>query len=71
MKQTKFRPHWLLDNNVKIYADEAYDFRGNVYNFYDNVKWSPPQYKNKESDFGMLFSDGSYLWVRWIGEEND
>jgi hypothetical protein len=72
-----FRPHWLLDNGDKIYADEVdiidkdwYSFDiGN--NFNDYQDYHPLQYKNKESDFGVLFKDGSHMWARWIGEDND
>jgi len=75
-----FRPHWLLDNGTKIYADETYCF-GNDDQYsllvplnghlYDLDKYCPSQCKNKECDFGILFKDGGHMWAKWIGEEND
>ena len=76
MKQTKFRPHWLLDDGTKIYADETDSFCNSFWliasnrHLYDIAKYCPSQCKNKECDFGILFNDGSHMWARWIGEEN-
>ena len=74
-----FRPHWLLDDGTKIYADETYCFgnhdKYSLYvplekDLYDIDKYCPFPCKNKECDFGILFNDGSHMWARWIGEEN-
>ena len=75
---TPFRPHWLLDDSTKIYADEV-DTENYLYDvdsmfFKTNIchpEYRPYQYKNRESDFGILFKDGSHMWARWIGEDND
>jgi hypothetical protein len=72
-----FRPHWLLDNGNKIYAEEVDIIDKDWYifeigdNFKDYQDYHPLQYKNKESDFGVLFKNGNHMWARWIGEDND
>lgn len=68
----QFRPHWLSDDGIEMYADDVDIDENNCYHFVGNfVKYSPLQHINKESDFGMLFRDGSHMWARWIGEDND
>lgn len=71
-----FRPHWLLDNGAKIYADEVVQ-KSNVYFLGYNLPQGYRSYqpygqrKNQESDFGILFNDGSYMRAKWIGEDNE
>ena len=78
---TQFRPHWLLTNGAKIYADDdEIDVLDNDgYDLFDKLLkeftfkrfkiYQPYQYENKECDFSILFNDGSHMWARWIGKE--
>jgi hypothetical protein len=72
-----FRPHWLLDTSDKIYADEIQNYL-NLYNldsyFIKNRipvnEYVPYQCETLESDFDILFEDGSYMKATWVGKED-
>jgi len=82
----EFRPHWLLDNGTKIYAEEVATKETFGFLKYklllDLIKippceigctvprYEPKQYKYKECDFGVLFHDGSYRKATWVTEES-
>lgn len=86
MKQTKFRPHWLLDNGDVIYADEVitektfgffkYKLKLHLIKIppckigYTVPRYEPKQYKYKECNFGILFYDGTFMSAKWVGTEN-
>lgn len=84
MKQTKFRPHWLLDNGDVIYADEVPIYARNqsyalymnfdaLYKELDNkvCEHRPTQFIDKKSDFTILCYDGSIIKAKWVGAENE
>jgi hypothetical protein len=71
MKQIKFRPHWLLDNGIKIYADDLNDnfYMGvNIYNIYDKI---PIEYKCEKTraKFGKFYEYGVFSQIK--GHESE
>jgi len=70
-----FKPYWLrITSKIKIYAGSA-----PVIDYLDKydlplgykVAYAPAQYKEFESDFTILNSDGTTERVKWIGREED
>ena len=69
MKQTKFRPHWLLDNGIKIYADELdFNFYMNfkIYKIYEKI---PIEYKSDKNKYGIHYEYGVFSQIKGYESE--